>query len=266
MKVPLHLVRARRASLARLLERHRYLPVAELCRRLGVSEATARRDLVVLAGEKRITRTYGGAIGDLGGFNQAFASFAERRRRAAEAKLRIAKAALKRVRPRATIFLDAGTTLYALAELLRKEPLPLTVVTNSLPIAEALGGSDTIVVHLLGGIFLDRQSILLGPRACAAAREWKFDAAFLGAEGVTERGIWNSSADVTGFQRVVARRAAVSYVCADALKLGHPTAHLLLGWKGGASAPAWRLLTDARAAQLAAAGLDAVARARIDMV
>jgi predicted ArsR family transcriptional regulator len=40
-----------------LLEQHRYLPVKELCRRLGVSEATARRDLAALVHEKKITRT-----------------------------------------------------------------------------------------------------------------------------------------------------------------------------------------------------------------
>ena len=45
MKVPLHIVKARRARLAQMLKEHQYLPVGEVCARLGISEATARRDL-----------------------------------------------------------------------------------------------------------------------------------------------------------------------------------------------------------------------------
>ncbi len=261
MRVPLHLVRARRQSLARLLEEHRYLPIADLCERLGVSEATARRDLVALEGEKRITRTYGGALGPLDDYNQGFASFEERRRRAAAAKLRIARAARKLIRPGSTLFLDAGTTLFTLAALLGREPIgPLVCVTNSLPIAEALGGRPQLEVHLLGGFFLDRQSILLGPGACAAAERWRFDASFLGAEGVSAEGVWNSSPGVIDFQQAILRRSAVSYLCLDTLKIGHSTPHLLADWE-----QPWRLLTSAKAARLSTAGIPPkLQRARVD--
>ena len=56
MKVPLHVVQARRERLGQLLEQHRYLPVKELCRRLGVSEATARRDLAAAIDDLRAAR------------------------------------------------------------------------------------------------------------------------------------------------------------------------------------------------------------------
>ena len=52
MKVAISVIRARRQSLARLLENHRYLPLAEVCSRLNVSQATARRDLRALARRK----------------------------------------------------------------------------------------------------------------------------------------------------------------------------------------------------------------------
>jgi DeoR/GlpR family transcriptional regulator of sugar metabolism len=61
MKVARSIILARRRSLAELLENHRCLPLAEVCARLGISPATARRDLRVLVREKKITRTYGGA-------------------------------------------------------------------------------------------------------------------------------------------------------------------------------------------------------------
>jgi len=261
VRVSIDLVHARRQGLARLLEEHRYLPIANLCERLGVSEATARRDLVALESEKRITRTYGGALGPLDAFNQGFASFEERRRRAAASKLRIARAARKLIRPGSTVFLDAGTTLFTLASLLRRQPAgPLVCVTNSLPIAEALGGQPQVEVHLLGGLFLDRQSVLLGPGACAAAERWSFDASFLGAEGVSAEGAWNSSPGVVEFQRAVLRRSAVARLCLDTLKIGHATPHLLADWT-----EPWRLLTSARESRLSAAGISSkLQRERVD--
>jgi len=261
VKVALHLVRARQARLAALLEQHGYLPIAELCQRFAISEATARRDLAALASERKVTRTRGGAFGPLDDFNQGFASFEARRRRAAAAKLRIARAAHARIKPGTTVFLDAGTTLFVLATLLRREPVAgLRVVTNSLPIAESLGGIDAYEVHLLGGRFLDRQSVLLGPEAGVAAGRWRFETAFLGAEGLTPAGLWNSSPDVVAFQRSVLRSAAIAYVCLDAGKLGHATEYRLADWEDR-----WRLLTSARPTQLSSRGIsEKIRRGRVD--
>ena len=88
MRVPQHLVDRRREELRSLIRRDGFLPVNEICRRLGVSEATARRDLVAVEADGHITRTYGGALAD---YNSAFASLDERSGRARPAaKARIA--------------------------------------------------------------------------------------------------------------------------------------------------------------------------------
>ena len=119
MKVPLHLVHARRQQLADWMQQHGHVSLQEICTRFSISEATARRDLAALAADKRIVRTYGGALAD---YNRRFASFHERLQLASEAKCAIAKAALAFIRPKSRIFLDAGTTIYALAEALRTQP------------------------------------------------------------------------------------------------------------------------------------------------
>ncbi|HEY8967389.1 MAG TPA: DeoR/GlpR family DNA-binding transcription regulator, partial [Candidatus Methylacidiphilales bacterium] len=112
MRVAKHIVDARREQVARLLRQHRYLPLQELCDRLSISEATARRDLAALADAKKVTRTYGGALAD---YNETFASFAERRNLSRAAKREIAARARALLRPGATCFIDAGTTMLALA-------------------------------------------------------------------------------------------------------------------------------------------------------
>ena len=88
-----------------------------------------RRDLTHMEERKLITRTYGGAMAD---FNLRFPSFRQRRNVAADAKRSIAQAALKLLRPEQTVFLDNGTTVFALTEALRDFPIrPLTCVTGS---------------------------------------------------------------------------------------------------------------------------------------
>lgn len=248
MKVAISVVRARRQSLAEMLERHRYLPLAEVCSRLGVSEATARRDLHVLAREKQIIRTYGGALGTL---DASLAPFAARRGVAPQAKAQIAGRARGLISPRATCFFDSGTTIFALAEALYRGPVAgLCAVTNSLPVAEMLGRCAEIEVHLLGGRFLQRQSILLGDTARRSARGWKFDLVFLGAEGVSPRGIWASRPELADFQHTLLQRAKKVIVCVHAAKFGRETGVFLAPWSSK-----FELVTDMPQARRARYGL-----------
>jgi DeoR/GlpR family transcriptional regulator of sugar metabolism len=253
MKVAYEVVKARREQLAQLLSEHQYLPLAEVCRRLGVSPATARRDLAELERSAAITRTWGGARME---FNQRFASFRERQHRQPGAKARIARAALALLRPGAVVYLDGGTTLHALAEAIAADgPRPLTVVTNNIPVAELLSEVEGIELELLGGHYLRRQWLILGPRTVAAARLWRYDLAVLGTEAIDAKGLWNSSAEVVAVERAVAKAAASVCLLADAGKLGARAAEFLLPWER-----CDRLVTDASRAQLAAAGIDLPAR------
>jgi DeoR/GlpR family transcriptional regulator of sugar metabolism len=249
MRVPRHIVDQRQERLRALIRTDGFLPVGEICRRLGVSEATARRDLAEEAANGHITRTHGGALAD---YNTSFASLGERSGRARTAKGRIAAAALARFPRRGSVFLDAGTTVSALARLLlrRGDLAGLTVVTNSLPVATMLGGARGLELHVLGGTFLHRQAVLFGPAAVRSLTGWRFAAAFLGGEGMDAAGITNSHADIASFQQAVLRHTTDSYFCLDATKLGHITPHRVAEWgKIGT------LVTDATSAALAAAGV-----------
>jgi DeoR/GlpR family transcriptional regulator of sugar metabolism len=224
------------------------MPLTDLCSRLNISVATARRDLAVLAREKVITRTRGGALVD---FNQRFPSFRERQFRASLAKRQMALAALKLIKPGTTVFFDAGTTTYAIAEALTVQPVSRVIaVTNNLPVAEMLAAVPDMDVQLVGGQYLARQSVLFGEQARRCLRLWKLDLAFLGAEGMTQAGIWNSQQDVVAFQRAVVAISPRTVCCLDATKLGQEAPEFLLPWT-----KVDLLLTDVTAEQLKAAGI-----------
>lgn len=248
MKVPLHIVLARRERLAQIVEQHRYLSVKELCLRLNVSEATLRRDLAVLAQEKKITRTYGGALSE---FNDRFPSFRERQGQGARAKVRIATAALRIFQPGKTYFFDSGTTIYAIAEAFRDHPVtPVTIVTSNLPVGEILASIPGVQVFQLAGQLLHLQSTLLGETAQKSLEFWRFDVAFLSAEGMDGEGIWNSQAAIVEQQKVLMGRTGVTVFCLDSSKLNQRAPHFLLPWS-----EVQLLLTDLAPDKLRDAGI-----------
>ena len=244
LKVSLHIVEARRHRLADYLRHHAYAPLQDVCGEFGVSEATARRDLAALAAQKRIVRTYGGALTE---FAQRFPSFREREHKHARAKHRIAAAARAHIEPGTTCFLDSGTTVFALAGELRRHPvLGLRIVTNNLPVAELLSAcAPEMSVCLLGGELLARQSVLVGAVARKALRFHSIDQAFISAEGADPAGVWNSQAEVASLQQRVLAQASRSTLCLDASKFGHAAPAFLAAW-----AEFDLLITDAPATRL----------------
>lgn len=246
--MPRHVVESRRERLSSLLSRHRYLPLRELCSRLGVSEATVRRDLAALERDRKVTRTYGGALSE---FNDRFPSFHERLMEGAEGKRRVALATCGILQPGGVFFFDSGTTVYAVAEELAKNPVvPLTVVTSNLPVAEVLSAIEGFSLFLLAGQLFHRQSVLLGEPALRSLEFWRFDAVFLSAEGITGEGLFNSRAKIVEQQIVAMKRAKSVVFCVDSTKVGRDTPYFLTSW------PSVDLLvTDAKPSVLRSAGI-----------
>ncbi|MDX2186582.1 MAG: DeoR/GlpR family DNA-binding transcription regulator [Opitutaceae bacterium] len=249
MRVPKHLVEKRREQLRGLIRTDGYLPLAEICKRLKVSPATARRDLSEIAAAGHITRTHGGALAD---YNASFASHLQRQHRAKSGKERIAMLASAEVPNSGLVFLDAGTTVQAIArQLLRRRDLEdLVVVTNSIAVASILGGAPKIAVEVLGGTYLHRQAVLLGSGTVRALKPFSFAVALLGGEGMDATGITNSHSQLAEFQRAVISHAQRTLFCLDATKIGKQTPHRVSEWT-----EAIELVTDASRKDLADAGI-----------
>lgn len=220
---------ARREKLSQLLAEHSYLPLRELCERLGISEATARRDLAALALEKKVIRTYGGALSE---FNQRFPSFHERCATNQAEKRKLARAAHALLEPGKTYFFDSGTTIHALAQELRERPVsPVDIVTPNLPAAELLATSPGIRVYLLGGRLYARQSILVGEHTARSLRAWSFHGGFFSAEAADARGIYNSRPEIIKLQLAAMEQCAENIFLCEASKINHRGPEFLASWK-----------------------------------
>src|SRR4051812_42610111 len=160
--------------------------VAELARDLGVSDMTVRRDLEILHNRGLIEKVHGGATTRPGSalFEPGFA--VKSRLQEPEKEL-IADAAVGLVVPGTAIGISAGTTTYALARRLI-DVAGLTVVTNSVPVADVLhraGRTDQTII-LTGGVRTPSDA-LVGPFAVAALRTIHLDQVFMGVHGMDPR-------------------------------------------------------------------------------
>jgi len=192
--------------------------VAGLARDLAVTPETVRRDLTALERRGVLRRVHGGAIpverltAELG--------VHDRETHAADEKERIARAALDELPDGGSIILDAGTTTVRLAELL---PLDreLTVVTHSIPVANALVDRPNITLHVLGGIVRVRTLAAVGEWTKSQVSEVFADVAFMGTNGLSvERGITTPDLAEAAVKRALITAARRVVVLADHSKFG----------------------------------------------
>lgn len=216
----------RLAAILDILAADGQVEVDEIVEKLGVSPATARRDLDSLANERLLTRTRGGATSgavayDLPGrYNRD--DFAVQ-------KQQIAHAASELIPKGAVIGLCGGTTSTALAQVLAtREDLmehsnrpTLTVVTNAINIAAQLAIRPNFKIMVTGGIVNPRSYELVGPYADSILQRVALDLAFIGVNGL-EPGAGPTINDEgeASVNSQMARRASEAYILADSSKIG----------------------------------------------
>src|SRR5215203_108302 len=122
--------------------------VAGLERELGISAATARRDLTVLERQGKVKRTHGGAV--LPGVAQHEDSFQQRLGEAVEAKKRLARAASALLETEETVFIDASTTAYYAVQRMLVNASNVTFLTNLLPAMNLFSTADPSAVNMVG--------------------------------------------------------------------------------------------------------------------
>jgi DeoR/GlpR family transcriptional regulator of sugar metabolism len=130
--------------------------------------------------------------------------------------LLLAAAAL--VEPGDALMLDAGSTTCLSASALAVRNLHLTVVTNCLPVAHALGAAERCRVILCPGDYIEREAGVFGPEAVAFLRKYHANKAFIGAGGVAPDGISDAHSAGCAIKRAMLECAKHSALLADSSK------------------------------------------------
>lgn len=235
------------------LEAHGTVRVTSLSGMLGVSEMTVRRDIDALDAEGLLLRVHGGAT-RTGVFGAIEPEFLSKSAQETEAKRAIAAEALSLLRSDMTLLVSGGTTTYELARLLPRD-LGLTVVTNSIMVANALAGpaqagpaqagaaqaGAAIRTVVLGGQRTPSEA-LVGPVTMHALENLSADLCFMGVHGIeAQAGITSPNLLEAEVNAAMIAASEELVVLADATKYG------LVGLAGIAPLAAiGTLITDAR--------------------
>jgi DeoR family transcriptional regulator, aga operon transcriptional repressor len=211
--------RARRlASILDLVAERRAVKVEDLTGSLGVSAATARRDLADLADRRLLTRTHGGATLAEGHDERPVTL---RDTRFADAKRAIARATMAQLpHDLHVVALSGGTTTAYVARALAWHQ-DLTVVTNSLTVATILGTQPRVRVVMTGGILRPRSLELVGLLAENTFAAVNIGTAVLGADGVSaEAGVTTHDETEARTNHAMVAKAQRTLVVADGSKIG----------------------------------------------
>ena len=167
------------------LQQNETVTTSVLVQALHVTAMTVSRDLKQLEENGLLVRTHGGAM--LPNYIVAETSYAKKKVRDTEVKRRIAGTALQQIRAGMTVFFDAGTTTFEIADRLKKAaPANITVVTNDLHIGVHLYSQPEIRTILLGGVVLPETGAVAGSMATEQLARYGIDLAFIGTAAITE--------------------------------------------------------------------------------
>lgn len=198
------------------LQSQKCVTITDLAQALNVTKETIRRDLSTMEAQGDLIRTHGGAhLPDSTGVS---AFVPPRRGLNAPAKEKIAEKCDRLILPGDTVFLDASTTAWFIAQQISGRNL--TVLTPSLQIATLLAPCPNITLVLIGGSFSRSTDSCIGSGACQTLAQYFVDKAFLSPRFVSlEHGLTDPTEPEARLRKTAIAQSRSLYLAVDQSKL-----------------------------------------------
>ena len=208
----------RRSQIVVLLKKKQRASVTELSQVFRIGEATIRRDLSDLEERGLVQRTHGGVL-IMG--NIAFeSSVKDRATQNREIKERIARFIAHFVHDNETLMIDAGSTTFEIARMLRGKK-GLVVVTNSPSVAEELVNGDDCQVIVTGGTLREATRAMVGPVAEYTVRQFRADRVILGMSALkVDEGLFTVNDQEAEVKRTMIKSGKEVIIAMDSSKIG----------------------------------------------
>ena len=190
---------------------------------LDVSEVTLRRDLDKLEKRGIVHRTHGCV--SLEGADNTGKRMAYNH----SIKRRIAKAAAQTVEDGETVMLESGSCCALFAEELALAQKNITIITNSVFIANFICRLPNIKIILLGGYFQPESQVLVGPVTVKCGEIFYPDKFFLGTDGfIPEYGFTGMDILRVETAAELTKRAKKVFILTEAAKFNRRGAYSLI--------------------------------------
>ncbi len=207
---------SRKKLIKELLQENKSVTIADLAVRMNVTRETIRRDLRAMEKEHELIRTHGGAY-ILDGVQNDL-DISTRQDLKTEEKKAIALKCDALIQTGEIIYLDNSTTAWFIANKIANRKL--TVVTNSLEIANILSSSQTIKLFLIGGEYSPRTKSFTGSSAHRSLKQYFFDKAFISCRSVDmEFGVTDTNDNSALIHHLALSHAKQKYLVVDQSKL-----------------------------------------------
>jgi hypothetical protein len=157
-----------------------------LAERFGIKQNLLAHDINALVSLDLIERGHGWVAARLRDQEEPFGAseFAARRSHNEEAKRGIARYIARELKKMTEVVLDAGSTAFAVSDLLASHERPMDVYTNNIAALLNLERARSISCHLVGGRYSPRHAAIVGPDAAAAIEGRTFSAGVVAPRSV----------------------------------------------------------------------------------
>ncbi len=172
--------RQRHQQITRLVQEHGYLSITAASETFEVTPQTIRRDINALCKAGLVQRHHGGAAAVLSTEN---VEYSDRKVLLLKEKQLIANMVSQHIPPRASLFINIGTTTEEVAKTLCGHDR-LKVITNNLNVAKILSGNPEMEVIVAGGLVRPKDSGIVGEAAIDFIRQFKVDIGIIGISGI----------------------------------------------------------------------------------
>lgn len=203
----------RQSKIIEILQKRGSVLVDELAQEFNVSSMTIRRDLVKLQEKRKIERCHGGAV------VRQEVTYADKRTSHKREKEKLAEVCCGLVSEGDNVFLDAGTTTYEIAQLI-KDRKGILIVTNDLEIAGILKNSE-VELFVCGGSVQKSTGSMFGHYATQMLADFKFDIGFFGAASVNDDfEVMTPTIEKMWLKRQTPKQCRKAYLVVDESKFG----------------------------------------------
>ncbi|MBA2946883.1 DeoR/GlpR transcriptional regulator [Streptomyces sp. PSKA28] len=196
--------------------------IDDLADLFGVSLMTMHRDLDDLAQRSLLRKERGRAVAFPAVTMETATRFREST--AISAKAAVCHAAIGRIRPGSTVLMDDSTTLFPLAPALAQLD-QITVITNSVGLAQRLGSAQGVDVTLLGGRYHGDFNSCTGPQVTRTLSRIRADLALMSATAVLSGQLFHPLSEYVEVKLAMLASADQALLLVDHSKFGKTATH-----------------------------------------
>lgn len=213
---------ARRQMIAEAVMAENSIRIEDLTERFGISLMTAHRDVDELVSRGLLRKTRGIVTATATSLIES--SDVYRANRQASEKKMVATAAMQFIEPGQAIFLDDSTTVLQMASQLPAK-VPVTAITNSLTLMNALKDMHDVNLLALGGQYYNWCNAFMGRMTINEINRLRADVAFISMSAIIDDIVFHQSPELVDIKRAMFNSAAKRVLLMDHTKFERRALH-----------------------------------------